>query len=72
MKIILYSTGCPKCSVLKAKLDKANIEYEVINDMKIMLDKGFMAAPKLEVIDGDTTKVFDFAPAINYIRELGK
>lgn len=30
--ITLYSTGCPKCNILKRKLDAANIEYAVVTD----------------------------------------
>lgn len=31
--IRLYSTGCPKCNVLKKKLDALNAKYDVITDM---------------------------------------
>ncbi len=47
--IILYSTGCPKCKVLKKKLDSANIDYELISDVDIMQEKGFASTPVLEV-----------------------
>ena len=57
MKVVLYSTGCPKCKVLEAKLKQKDIEYEHISDMDIMADKGFMSVPMLEV-DGN---VMDFA-----------
>lgn len=52
MKITLYSTGCPKCKVLEKKLNAKGIEYELISDQDIMIEKGFMAAPMLEV-DGE-------------------
>jgi glutaredoxin len=32
--VILYSTGCPKCNVLKRKLNEANIEYSEETDME--------------------------------------
>jgi glutaredoxin len=66
MKVILYSTGCPKCNVLNAKLNNKNIEFEIINDMDIMLEKGFMQAPMLEVDE----KVMDFSAAIKWINEM--
>lgn len=66
MKVILYSTGCPKCNVLNAKLNSKNIEFEVINDMDIMLEKGFMQAPMLEVDE----KVMDFSAAIKWINGM--
>lgn len=62
--VILYSTGCPKCSVLEKKLDIANIKYEVCNDQEIMKEKGMISAPALEV-DG---VMYDFAEAIKFIK----
>ncbi len=49
MDVILYSTGCPKCKVLKKKLDAKNIKYKLIEDEDTMIEKGFMEAPVLEV-----------------------
>ena len=51
MSVILYSTGCPKCKVLKAKLQQNNIEYVEVSDVAIMKEKGFEYVPVLE-IDG--------------------
>ena len=65
MKIILYTTGCPKCSVLKKKLDMLHIEYETCEDTDIMLSKGLKKAPALE-IDG---RILDYKEAINFIKE---
>ena len=50
--VVLYSTGCPQCNVLKTKLDNKGIEYELVTDEDVMIAKGFMAAPILEV-DGE-------------------
>lgn len=33
MTVTLYSTGCPKCNVLKKKLDAAGIKYAIVTDM---------------------------------------
>ena len=63
MSIILYSTGCPKCNVLEAKLNSKGINYEVCRDIEIMRSKGMMTAPNLEV-DG---KLMDFGAAIRWI-----
>ena len=65
MNVVLFSTNCPKCKVLVKKLDKANIKYQTVTDVKVMLDKGFMSAPMLEV-DGE---VMDFSQANNWINE---
>lgn len=51
MKVILYSTGCPKCNVLKKKLDNLGIEYTVNSDRELMQMKGFNLLPVLEVDD---------------------
>ena len=59
MAVTLYSTGCPMCKVLETKLNHKDIEFDTVEDVQIMLDKGFMSAPNLE-IDG---KVYDFSSA---------
>lgn len=50
-KIILFSTGCPKCNVLKQKLKASNIEYKEESDMTEIIDKGYMTVPILKVND---------------------
>lgn len=65
MSVILYSTHCPKCNVLEKKLKASGIEYEEINDVNIMLEKGLKSAPNLEV-DG---QIMDFTQAANWIKE---
>lgn len=49
MKVVLYTTGCPQCRVLKQKLDEKNIDYDVVTDTKEMIRKGFATVPMLEV-----------------------
>lgn len=63
MKITLYTTNCPKCRVLETKLKQKNIEFDVVDDENVMIGKGFMEAPILEV-DG---KVMNFSNAMNWI-----
>lgn len=60
---ILYSTHCPKCNVLEQKLKQKNISYSVIDDVNIMIDKGFDFLPILEV-DG---KTMEFNEAVKWI-----
>lgn len=64
-KVILYQHGCPRCKVLKIKLDQKGIEYENITDVEVMQAKGFKEAPKLEV-DG---VIMDFKEAVEWIKE---
>ena len=63
LSVVLYSTHCPKCRVLEAKLNQKSIHYEEINDVELMVQKGFVSVPKLEV-DG---VVYDFHEAVEWI-----
>ena len=47
--ITLYTTHCPRCRVLKAKLDGENIDYEVVEGEEAIREKGFVTTPLLEV-----------------------
>lgn len=47
--IVLYSTGCPKCKILKEKLDAAKIQYIEISNVDRILEKGIAFVPVLEV-----------------------
>ena len=62
-KIVLYEHGCPRCKVLKMKLDQKKIQYETVNDIEEMKAKGFSEAPKLEV-DG---VVMSFKEAVDWV-----
>ena len=35
-KLKLYTTHCPKCEVLKEKLDGKHLQYDEINDVATM------------------------------------
>jgi glutaredoxin len=64
-KVILYEHGCPRCKILKMKLDQKNIEYSTVNDIAVMQAKGFTEAPKLEV-DG---VIMGFKEAVDWVKE---
>ena len=63
--ITLYSTHCPKCIVLEKKLEAKNIEFTLVEDQDLMIEKGFMSAPILEV-DGEA---MDFTKAVKWVNE---
>jgi glutaredoxin len=63
-KVILYEHGCPRCKVLKTKLDQKGVEYETVNDINVMQAKGFNEAPKLEV-DG---VIMGFKDAVDWLK----
>lgn len=63
MNVILYSTNCPRCKMLKSKLDDKRIIYSIVNDVDKMLSMGMAVVPVLEV-DGIR---MNFKEAINWI-----
>ena len=63
--IILYSTDCPQCKVLKKKLQEKGISFTENNDKQQMLNMNFIKVPILE-IDGEH---LDFAQANRWINE---
>lgn len=64
-EIILYSTGCPKCKILKNKLDNKNIEYMEVNNVDVMLGLKIDAVPVL--FCGD--KRMEFKEAIEWVNK---
>lgn len=62
-KVILYSTGCPKCHILEKKLDMANIEYEVNDSVEEMQALGFQELPKLSI----NGTIYDFIDAVQWL-----
>lgn len=66
--ITLYTTHCPKCNILKQKLDKKNIEYNINEDIETMINKGFSSVPVLEISDNS---VLNFSEAIKWIDTQG-
>jgi len=65
MEVILFSNHCPQCRVLEAKLKQKGIEYQEINDIDLMLEKGFKSMPMLEV-DGI---IMNFTQSNTWIKE---
>lgn len=62
-KTTLYSTGCPKCKVLKSKLDAKGIQYEEVNDIDTMLALHIDAVPVLYHNDNR----MEFKEAIDWV-----
>ena len=65
--MILYTSHCPKCNVLKTKLDQKKINYNTVEDTNIFINKGFEELPKLELDDGT---ILSFVEANKYINGL--
>lgn len=62
-QVILYSNHCPQCRVLETKLKEKNMSYKEINDIDLMLKKGFKSMPMLEVDE----EVMSYAQALKWI-----
>lgn len=64
--IILFSSGCPKCKVLKQKLDERKIEYEVSEDFDELIEHNLQTVPVLKV----NGEYYQFGEAIKVVNEL--
>lgn len=63
--VVLYTSHCPRCEVLKKKLDKAGITYEVFDNVDEMIAMGFTTVPMLKVDD----KIMNFKEAVKWINK---
>lgn len=66
--LILHTNNCPRCRILKDLMDSKNMDYEINQDMSILIDMGYMSAPMLQVGDD----FLDFGKAIKYVKEYHK
>lgn len=58
--------NCPKCKMLKQKLEDKHIKIEIINDYDVLCEKGIESVPVLEV-NGEK---MNYARANTYINNL--
>ena len=63
MNIVLYSTHCPRCTVLEKKLEAKGIKFEVETSVDGMLALGITQVPMLRVDD----KLLNFAEANTWV-----
>ena len=63
---VFSSSTCPKCKVLKMKMDAKGIPYESITDVDEINSLGIMSVPYMQVDDGE---LMDFAKANAWINE---
>lgn len=68
MKVTLYTTHCPRCMVLEKKLNTKNIDYVENTDVDLMIDKGIMTVPILEVDE----KQLNFKEANEWLNNYNK
>lgn len=60
---------CPLCSVVKLKLDNANIKYDISLNEKEMEELGIDMLPVLKTDEGN---LLPFKEILNYIGEVAK
>lgn len=65
-EILLYSTGCPKCNVLKMKMKQKNILFKEISSIEEIEAKGLQSVPYLQINNG---KLMDFSEANSWINQ---
>lgn len=65
MEIILYSTGCPRCNVLKKKLESKGVQYDECNDITLMRKLGIEQVPVL-VIENNQ---MDYIEAVQWVNK---
>ena len=66
--VVLYSTGCPKCGVLKKKLNERGIQYQENTTVEEMLALGITSVPVL-CVDGE---FMEFTDAVKWINNQGE
>lgn len=64
-KPILYSTGCPRCEVLKKKLTEKNVEFTEKNSVEEMLSIGITRVPVLSFNE----MLMDFKEAVEWVNK---
>lgn len=65
MKIILYSTGCPRCEVLKKKLAEKSVNYTEVTSVEDMLALGIKEVPVLSVNE----TLMNFKEAVDWVNK---
>lgn len=63
--IRLYSNGCPKCKVIKSKLESKNIVFEETDDTQRIILEGYKTFPVLEV----NGQFMDFVSANTWVNQ---
>ena len=65
MEVTLYTIGCPKCEILKEKLERKKINFNIVSDIETLTEKNYVLLPVLEV-DGSVMNYYD---AVRWVNE---
>lgn len=66
--MILYSTNCSKCRVLKCELQKAGISFRESTNFEVLILKGIFTVPVIDLENG--TPLMMFNEAMLYVKGL--
>ena len=66
--IVLYSTNCPRCSVLEKKLTQLGVKYRLNTNVEEMIALGMTQAPMLSV-EGE---LLDYKAANEWLKNYNK
>ena len=68
MKVTLYSSPtCPKCKVLKMKLQEVGVEFVEEHDISYLDGLGIRTLPQLKI---EGQELMDFGAAVKYCKSL--
>ena len=66
-KMVLYTTGCPKCRIREKKLSDKGIGFEKCDDREVMSSLGMVSLPMLRLDDG---RMLGYFEAVKYVNAL--
>lgn len=65
-EVTLYSTGCPKCTVLEKKLDSKGVKYKKVDSVDELRDLGILEVPVIKI--GDT--IMNFTESVAWVNKM--
>lgn len=66
-RMILYTTGCPKCRILEKKLTDKGLDFDKCEDTAKMAGLGISSVPALKLDDG---RMLGYFEAVKYVNAL--
>lgn len=61
--VIMYSTGCPRCLILKKKLEEKGIDFKINDSVDKMLSLGIKEVPYLDTGE----ELLNFREAVSWV-----
>ena len=66
MNVIYTQENCPKCKILKKKLNDKGIEYTECSDVSVLMSKDIEFTPMLEV----DNNMMSYTDAVKWVNEV--